>query len=67
MLPAKLLRVDLEARSPSSRVEVGRVEAGARWKVEEMVKIVGRSRKNASGVERSGIYRPRVKSSGCEA
>jgi hypothetical protein len=34
MLPAKLLRVDLEARSPSSEVEVGRVEEGARWDVE---------------------------------
>ena len=67
MLPAKLLRVDFEARSPSSEVEVGRVEEGARWDVEWIVRIVGGSGKGVTGIERSGIYRTMAKSSGQEA
>ena len=64
--PAKLLRLDLEARSPSSKVQVGRDEERAQRGVDYGCLIVRNSMRSAAGVERSGIYRKRARSSGPE-
>lgn len=60
--PAKLLRVDLEARSPSSKVQVGRDEERAQRGVDDGYLVVRDLMRSAAGVERSGIYRKRARS-----